>query len=284
MEDRPKQSRGLEEISHFFLSCQSPSDQATKLTEKEVLDDTGENTFLPNDIVGDEGRQEEVCTAPLKHNLALLFSSSNSQIAEKSFLACNLALELAKRDFSVALVETTTRLPNTFLLFGGYKNINAVFWEKDLNSADFFTILNRLNSKSDVLIMNVSSDILGLGKMSFLVNAFFIVSTIARSEELLDSYLLIKQMSQKVSCREIGLLIMEEDSPRKAEAAFRVITEMAQKFLSCKIRFMGSIPKKTDLFQAILSRSPLRPQGENPPICRSIRKLADSLIQKKYIH
>jgi hypothetical protein len=306
MEDRKKQARGLEEISHFFLSRQSPSDQAKKLTEKQVQADAGEIAPLPDDIARNERLEEAVSRAPVKDTLCLLFSS-NSLFAEKSFLACNLALELARRDFSVGLIEATTRVPNTFYFLGSLfpvppappareplelidisigpcKNIKAVFWEKDFDSADSFTILNKLNSESDFLVINASPDSFGLREMISHMNPFFIVPTTVRSEELLNSYLLIKQIAQGMSCGEVGLLIMEERFCQKAEAGFRVIAEMAHKFLSCKIRFVGPIPKGTDLSRSILTRTPLFLEEENSPISQSIRKLADGLIQKKYIH
>ena len=302
MEDRKKQARGLEEISHFFLSCQSPSDQAKKLTGKEVQADAGEITPLPGNIARNERLEEAVSSAPVKRSLCLLFSS-NSLFAEKSFLACNLAIELARRDFSVALIEATTRLPNTFYFLGslfpvppappapeplelidisiaGCKNIKAVFWEKDFDSADSFTILDRLNSESDFLIINASPDIFGLREMISFMNPFFIVPTTVRSEELLNSYSLIKQISRGLSCGEVGLLIMEERFCQKAEAGFSVIAEMAHKFLSCKIRFLGPIPKGADLSRSILTRRPLFLEEEDSPISESIRKLADDLIQE----
>lgn len=306
MEDRKKQARGLEEVSHLFLSRQSPSDQAKKLTEKQVQADAGEIAPLPDDIARNERLKEAVSRAPVKRSLCLLFSS-NSLFAEKSFLACNLALELARRDFSVGLIEATTRLPNTFYFLGSLfpvppappareplelidisigpcKNIKAVFWEKDFDSADSFTILNKLNSESDFLVINASPDSFGLREMISHMNPFFIVPTTVRSEELLNSYSLIKQIAQGMSCGEVGLLIMEERFCQKAEAGFRVIAEMAHKFLSCKIRFVGPIPKGTDLSRSILTRTPLFLEEENSPVSQSIRKLADGLIQKKYIH
>jgi hypothetical protein len=318
MEDRKKQARGLEEVSHFFLSCQSPSDQAKKLTGKQVQADAGEIAPLPDDIARNERLEEAVSRAPLKRSSCLLFSS-NRFFAEKSFLACDLALELARRDFSVGLIEATTRLPNTFFFLGslvpgstrkespsslsvppappapeplvlvdisigGCKKIKAVFWEKGFDSADSFTILNRLNSESDFIVINASPDIFGLREMISHMNPFFIVPTTVRSEELLNSYSLIKQIAQGMSCGEVGLLIMEERFGQKAEAGFRVIAEMAHKFLSYKIRFMGPIPKGADLSRSILTRTPIFLGEENSPISQSIRKLADDLIQEKYIH
>jgi len=321
MEDRKNQARGLEEVSHLFLSGQSPPDEARKLTEKEVHPDAGEITPLPSDIARTQG-EEVVSTALVKRNV-LLFFSSNSLVTEKSFIACNLALELARRNLSVALVETATRLPNIFFLLGsllpestkgestsslleklltvpstppapeplklvdistGYRrNIKAVFLEKDLDSVESFTILNRLKSESDFLIVNAPSDSLELKKMISLLSPFFIVPTTLHSEELLKSYSLIKQISRGAACQDVGLLIMEGSHHHKAEAAFNVIAEMARRFLSTNVHFMGTIPKGDDFTRSILTRTPLLLEAPNSPIPQSIKKLADILIEE-YSH
>lgn len=306
MEDRKKPTRGLEEVSHFFLSSQSPPYDAKKLPGKNLLADDSEITPLPSEI----SRKE-------RH---LLFSSSDSLLTEKSFLACNLAMELARRNFTVALVETTTKLPNIFFLLGSllpgstkekratssleklltvpstlpppeplklvdistgyYRNIKAVFLEKDLDSADSFTIFSTLYSESDFLIMNTPSDIFEFKKTISLISPFFIVPTTVHSEELLRSYSLIKQISEEVACKDVGLLIMKEGPHQKAEGAFNIIAEMAHKFLSTDLHFMGTIQKGDDFSRSILTRTPLLLEVPNSPISRLIRKLADSLIKK----
>lgn len=197
MDEKRKLGRGLEEVSHLFLSGDPQPHDAKACTEKEVQVDTGQSSVLPYDTAEKEGLDEAVSTVRVKRNPPLVFVSSKSLLAKKPLL----------------------------------------------------------------------------------VNAFFIVPTIVRSEELLNSYLLIKQISQGMSCKEVGLLILEEDLPQKAEAAFRVITEMADKFLSCKIRLVGTIPKGEGLFLSVLGRAPLLPEAESP-VSQSIGTLADRLIQE----
>lgn len=281
MEDREKRDRTLEEVSHLFLSGERPSNQTEKPIGKQVAQADGETiTWHPADLSQTETQKDAGRTMPMQGNLCLLVSASKRLSEEKSCLACSLAFELARRDFSVGLIETTARLPSTFFLFGGYKNINAIFWERDLDSAGFLTILDRLRSTNDFLIMNVSADVFGQGKMNASINPFFIVSTTVCSEELLKSYLLIKQISRDVRCPDIGLVIMEEDVSRQAEAACKVISEMAQKFLSCKIHFVGSIPKGTHSSQPIPTQTPLLQESGHSPLSQSITKLAERLIQK----
>lgn len=197
MDEKRKPGRGLEEVSHLFLSGHPQPHDAKACTKKEVQVDTGQSSVLSFDTAEKEGLDEAVSAVRVKRNPPLVFVSSDSLLAKKPLL----------------------------------------------------------------------------------VNAFFIVPTIVRSEELLNSYLLIKQISQGMSCKEVGLLILEEDLPQKAEAAFRVITEMADKFLSCKIRLVGTIPKGKGLFLSVLGRAPLL-SGAESPVSQSMGKLADRLIRE----
>ena len=285
MEDREKRGRTLEEVSHFFLSGERPYNQAEKsVGERAVQADGAASTPMPADLSRTETHQNAGATAPIQENLCLLFYASKGLSDKKSFLACNLALELAKQDFSVGLIETTARLPNTFFLFGGYKNINAVFWEKDLNSPDFLTILDRLRSTNDFLVMNVSPDVFGPGKMTAAINPFFVVPTTGRSEDLLNAYTLIKQIARDVSCPDIGLVILGEDPLLPAEAVGKVMSEMADKFLACNIHFMGVIPNGADASQATLTQTPLVEASEDSPFSESIKRLADNLINRNTNH
>jgi hypothetical protein len=286
MKAKKKQARGLEEVSHFFLSHQSPS---------PIEEPSGKETQAPPCEVSS-------LASNAAHGFPLFFFSSSGLFAEKSFLACNLAIELAKRNFSVGLIETTTRVPNTFFLLGSLfpesapaleslklfdisigspKNIRAVFWKKNVDYRDALTTLNRLRSESEFLIINATPEILGLREMTCFMNHFFIVPFAERPEQILNSYLVLKQISRHVSCGEIGLLVMEEGFSQNTDAAFKILTDMASKFLSCKVRCAGAIPKAAEFFRSILDRVPLLLEEENSAVSRSIKTLAD-LIQKDH--
>jgi len=285
MEDREKRGRTLEEVSHFFLSGERPSNQGeAPVGAQAVQADSEASTPMPLDLSGTETPEDAGPTAPIQENLCLLFSASKGLSDKKSFLACNLALELARQDFSVGLIETTARLPNTFFLFGGYKNINAVFWEKDLNSPDFLTILDRLRRANDFLIMNVSPDVFGPGKMTAAIHPFVVVPTTGHSEDLLNAYTLIKQIARDGSCPHVGLVVLQEEPSLPAEAIGQIMSEMAQKFLSCKIHFMGAIPNGGDVFQATLTKPPLLQASNDSPLAASIKGLADRLIKNNDTH
>ena len=318
MEDKRKPERGLKEVSHLFLSRQKPPPRTKQLIGRSAQAEAGEILPLP-DVTARKAEIEKVSAGVVKQNLCLFFSSS-SLFTGKSFLACNLAVELARRNLSLGLIETSTQLPNVFFLLGSLfpestkeesassfpenvlteplmppgiepqklmdistgdqRNIRAVLLDKNLDSADSFAILNRQRHESDSIIINTSRDIFQFKKMISLVNPFFIVPTTVHSEELLKSYLLIKQISECVACRGVGLLIMQESRYHRAEAAFNVIARMAHKFLAIKVCFMGTIPKGADFSRSILAQTPLLLKVQNSPISQSIKRLADILIKK----
>ncbi len=316
MKDNKKIERGLEEIAHLFLSRQSSPGAAKGGTQREVRAGGGESTRLPGNNqqpkeVKGVSFSRAVSSLAVKQNLCLL-SSSRGLFAEKSFVACNLAIELASRDFSVGLIETTTTLPNALFLLGSScsgpasrhskspvaqqlpmpeplklmdipvdpdKNIRAIFVDEEVELDDSSALFYRLNSQSDFLIMNASVDVFRLRKIISLTRPFFIVTTTVNSRELLKSYLLIKQVSQDVG-GEFGLLIVGESPSYKAKGAFRMVSEMAQKFLSARIHYMGTVPIGADFSRSILIRTPLLHEMQDSAACQSIRKLADGLIKK----
>jgi len=223
MEYKKKPERGLEEVCHFFLSRQSHSGESRSFTGRNVHAGADETTPLP-DVNTRKPELEVVPTTAVKQNVCLVFFS-DSLVTEKCFVACNLAIELARRSLSAALVETTTRLPNIFFLLeslfrespegknalslleklltvpstlpppealqlaeistGYHQNIKAVFLEKDLDAANSLTILNTLKRECDFLIINTPTDILEFKEMISLVSPFFVVLTTVHPEALL---------------------------------------------------------------------------------------------------
>lgn len=310
MEDNEKPERGLEEISHLFLSRQSPLHETKGVTQREVQAGCGKSTPLANHTAS---------SPAVKQNLCVLFSSKGL-FAEKCFLVCNLAVKLASRNFSVGLIETNTTLPNAFFVLGSYftqrtskqsqssstetlstlpptlpnpeppklmevpvgtrNKIKAVLFDKDLESDDSLTVLDRLNSESDFLIINAPPDVFRLKKIVSFIRPFFLVPVTVDPEKLLESYSLIKEVSGSMAHREVGLLIIEESHSQKAEGAFRIIAEMANKFLSVNIGFMGTIPIGADFPRSSVTRTPMLQEMGNSSTSRSIRKLANRLIKK----
>jgi cellulose biosynthesis protein BcsQ len=318
MENRKRPTRGLEEISHLFLSHQRCQDDARNHMEKRFMADDIGNPFLRNDT-SKKKKLQEVVPEPLDRGNSCLLFCSSSLYVDRSVLACNLALELARRSFSVGLIETTTKPPTVFFLLEslllesekvekpssvlekllsvpstilppeplklvsilhGYRGaVRAIFFDKNCDSDGCLTMLNRLSSQSDFLIVNAPADIPQVSEMIAFMNPFIIVPSTADSEELLSSYLLVKKISENTSRSEVGHLIVGESCQARAEAASSIVAEMARKFVSTEVRFMGMIPKGADFSRSILTRTPFLIEAPDSGASRGIRKLADFCLE-----
>ncbi len=64
-----------------------------------------------------------------------------------------------------------------------------------------------------------------------------------------------------------------------ARAASGIVAEMAHKFLSTEVRFMGMIPKGDDFSQSVLTCTPLLLHRSNASASLGIRQLADLPIE-----
>ena len=287
MADGKKPPARLEEISHLFLSgapAVKPPAPAVK-PPKLSTEPTGAAAARPNS--------------------ALLFCATANFDAEKSDLAGHLALELARRNFAVALLDTwqpPASLLATARLSGGgpppsvaapvkidrhslritefsgraRQGLKTVSLNNGLDHEDPWAAISRLQHDSDFLVINAPADIFSCRQVIERLDPFFIFATTLWTEQILRSYALIKKVAQGLPCRQIGLLIMEDGFSRQAEAGFRVIAEMAQKFIARQISYVGTVPKG-----AVGRRGPLFMEGRNSPLSFSIRKIADNLLQDK---
>jgi len=180
-ESKRRPGRRLEKVSHFFLSSQDRQTEADSLHQKEAHPDD-ETAFCSPDNASRKARVEGAFSARTFERHLCLICSSKSLFAQKPFVACNLGIELARRKFSVGLIETTTP-PNTFSFLGSFfseltskqrgfplmkrfpplptpypltlvdipvdahNSLKAVALENDLESDDSHTLLNKLKKK-----------------------------------------------------------------------------------------------------------------------------------------
>jgi hypothetical protein len=266
---RPK--RGLDEISHLFLSPHRPPGK-----EREFKDGKPEKS-----------KEEVSPAADVEHNLCLIFSTYDLS-AGKAFLAYKLALELSRRDFAVALIDTPseTGQPSQQISLmkstvgPGAKIKSCRLAEKGLDSEASVGILKRMTRESNFLVFNSPRDISKLRGVISMLNPFFIVPITENSEVLLRSYMLIKKILMDMHVEEVGVLVMDEKANGKAEKAFCLIAEMVHRFLAASVLFMGVIPFKAPSDHATLSPNHPRQEIEDSAISRSIVELADAVIEQ----
>jgi MinD-like ATPase involved in chromosome partitioning or flagellar assembly len=189
-----------------------------------------------------------------------------------------LALSLAASDISVGLIETTKRLPHTFLLSGGYENLDAVFWESDLDSPEFLNMVARFRNARDFVLINATASVLlkTTGPAGWVRRC--LVPTTIRAQDLLSAYGAIKNASKKWAISEVELVVIKECSTDNAAGAAVVLEKMARRFLPCSVRFVGAVTLAADIdaLGALSSMPPLQalPDGA----AAEIRDVARNLI------
>ncbi len=118
MEKKKKLGRGLEEVSHLFLSSQATPDSVDTPGRAETdRGETGGEEFSPAAFFRPDPPLPKIPRVENRASRIIIYGDAGFN-TEKSFLACNLALELSRRGFSVGLLESNAWLPNALFLLG----------------------------------------------------------------------------------------------------------------------------------------------------------------------
>lgn len=217
--------RRLDTVSHFFLTDRDSRNILPQGSDsgEDCVKENEENTLLDT--------HSEVCVVLCPDGFA----------PQGSFLGCMLALSLAASDVSVGLIETTTRLPHTFFLSGGYGNLDAVFWEAGLGLPEFLDMVARFGNTCDFVLINVAASALlkTTGPTGWMGRC--LVPTTIRSQDLLSTYSTIKNASKRWAISEIDLVCIKQQPTDNAAGAAIVIEKMASKFLPCSVHFAGAV-------------------------------------------
>lgn len=223
--------RKLETVSHFFLTDTDPSAPPSS---------------RPFHIESSPKKNKETSSANA-NSLIYAIVSPESMVPKGALLGFLLARAIASADIPVGLVETTVKLPHTFFLSGGYKNIEAVYWEADLRFPEFLNSVARLQSSCKVVLLNIRSSALmevdGLGALEW---RYFVPTTV-HPESVLDTYAAVKKIAGKIKETTIELVVFKNQSADEATGAATVLEKMTRKFLTCSTRLAGTIPFYADI-------------------------------------
>lgn len=266
--ERQKRGRGVESVAHFFLS----DVKCSELPQKDTPDHSSKDA-APQKADNDS----DLTVQP--SNLFIMISSDD-HLAQGAFLCCLLALFLARDNINVGLLETTIKLPHTFFLSGGYRNLNALFWEASIDAPEFSSIVTRFQKTCDIVFLHVdASSFARLPGLPIPIGRCLIPTTV-RSKDLLSAYGVIKNGVQKKIKKEFDLILFQDKPTDKIKGAVKVMEKMVQQFLSCSICFLGAIQMAKD---EILSPSILSTEfyhGVHKEVTASIAGIAQELMNR----
>ncbi len=269
MTARKHLGRGLESVSHLFLSRHhvSPSEAPTEQEAPAPAVEPG----LP---------------APY------LFVTSGSDVIGRAVVACNVALELARRGHATAVVDADASQPNLRLLMGALLESApiparlAVDETHELALFDSLEAAGRAEAAWDYVVVNAPSALFTVEPVSAaaLVSAappaaaarvLLVVSPDAR--ELIRGYALVKRTARWHSRLQLGIVVSGVDAADAARALFNQFLDLLGRRLNVLPAYCGYLAEHEAIGRSVLRRTPAVLGAEASDLVEQLRAIAEAV-------
>ncbi len=287
MEEKKRLGRGLDEVSHYFLSTEKP-------VEQPAPEEEGKEEFSP----------------------AIFITSSNGVI-DKSFLSCNLSIEIARFGQKIAIVDADPSIPTVQFLMGQLSSetsssgkisapekMNYTQESISVNSAVKFKLISggtgfegkknliqkienpfvenmmKLHNDVDVLLINASNNFVHFSNNILFPVQKVVLLMLPLIKEMVLTYGLVKKIFSINDQAEIGIVINNSAGKEQAEAVFEKLQGVIKKRLNKSIHYCGFLPKNAEIAQSILSRKPLSLFSSNAQLKGHLKEIARNIIEK----
>jgi len=275
--------RSIEEISHLFLSgtLDDPPSGSTVKDSCELTD--GGKRVIPR-YARPELLDEPPSTSLTRNSF--FFCSSDTLRPARTLITAHLGLELARRGFRVAAVETSHQSPNLMELLpdrggaGTAENFTFGFWDSEGGLGDALNMFTALYREADIIVVNSTPDVTGIESFVWLLNPFYVILTTPTRSDLLTAYQSLKRVSCSSPSERMGLLIAGDPHSDTTGPAFRVVSGMVQKFLSRDLIFVGNLPERLNILATMHDPSALSAAVRDPESSSHMVKLADMLVAR----
>jgi flagellar biosynthesis protein FlhG len=229
----------------------------------------------------------------------------------KSNIVVNLGLALARRGLRVLLIDADLGLANLDILLGltarftiydvlsrkkplaeavvsgpeGVKILPASSGISDLADLDEYQKLCLLNELDhctetlDVVLIDTGAGISRNVLFFTLASRERIVVANSQPTSITDAYALIKVLATRHEERHFKLLVNGVSRTGEAEAVYRTLLSVAERFLGQEIRleYLGFIPQDDAVPQAVMQQQPVLSLYPQAPASRSFTRLAQRL-------
>lgn len=231
----------------------------------------------------------------------------------KSNVAVNVALELAAAGWSVSLLDADLALANADVLLGvnpqyhlghvlaGERTLDEIIIETEnglrlipggsgieelanLSKAQqqrLIAELTAMEDEADFMIIDTSA---GIGhNVTSVMNAAsdVIVVTTPDPTAIVDAYATIKVLHKTSPEKPIWIVINDVVGIGDAEQIFGQLQSAARRFLQHPLEHIGSIPRDSELAEAVRNQVPVVEYAPETPASRSLRLIARQLDQDR---
>lgn len=209
-----------------------------------------------------------------------------ADVIDRSFLTCNLALDLCRLNHNVMVIDADPTLPTVEFLLGegsicSEDEHRIVVCDKEVQFADCNVAgsrpieLCRGNGDSASMSLDLIDSIIEKcsGKKFVLVNAhtsiietcgfhnnglsqvvFAVGKTKTHNSDVTN---IVKNLLEKIPSAQVGLVFLRYENPRQTRAPFLHIAGAARAVGLRPVVNLGMLPNKSELYSSILYRRPL---------------------------
>jgi flagellar biosynthesis protein FlhG len=290
MKQTKKMGRGLEDFSHLFLS--SPSEKKTEKSDVKVKEGTD-------------------CDKNLSVPARTLCITSDKGVHERSAVAIQLALEIARQGRNIVLFDADFSLPRLGMLIddsvqqnslmhlidskeeethtvGDYKGITLITVDADISTCHSLSSLERevlennfnaIEENADVILVVISPEMPDLMRAFLKVVSEIMVIVPQPVAEMINAYGVIKTIFNYTNTARVGVLASRVTSPSQADAVCSKMQRVAEKFLHKPLNSYGYLPGDTEQLRLLEQRKlPITDSLSAQPVSPSIASIATSLL------
>jgi len=253
MTARKHLGRGLESVSHLFLSRRQPSQ-----------DEAPAPTTAPG--------------VPTR----CLFVASGAEVIGKSVVACNVALELAQRGHRTAVVDADPSLPTVRLLMGAAVSSEAGPERLALDGAHALSLFDTLGQAMaddeawDYVIVNSPADFFAGGPPPVSAGGLLLVVS-PESRGLIRSYAIAKRMAGWHLGLPLGIVVSGVAGDAAARAFFDQFLDVLERQVNLRPAYCGFLPEHDEIGRSVLSRVPAVLGPEESDLIEPLRRIAEAV-------
>ncbi|HEY6804707.1 MAG TPA: MinD/ParA family protein [Pyrinomonadaceae bacterium] len=231
----------------------------------------------------------------------------------KSNVAVNVALELASAGWSVSLLDADLALANADVLLGinpqfhlghvlaGQRRLDEIIVKADngmrlipggsgieelanlsrTQQQRFIAELSAMQEEADFMIIDTSA---GIGhNVTSVMNAAsdVVVVTTPDPTAVVDAYATIKVLHKSCPTKPIWVIVNDVVGIGDAEQVFGQLQAAARRFLQHRLEHLGTIPRDSQLAEAVREQVPVVEYSPDCPASRSLRLIAKQLDQER---
>lgn len=281
MKEQTHSGRGLEDISHYFITEKeegSSENKSFETTEEKPVESSEVS------VQAEDPAEADSSSGPLGQFYLLGSDSKEARSVLISNLACVLSLDRKP----VQIIETENQIPSVSYLLGNVVSDNG---ENSSLSGSAPIELAAQQQKNETScfagkwgLWNLSSAENIQSATSAEESPRYVILLEPETKKLIQAYLELKQALLQRPDSIVYAVVYAAASEKNPGSVTAFFQKVARQYLNIEIRDGGIIQKDLNLAKSILSRTPLVLfSDQNNPIKKTIQELSEKLIQEAVV-